>query len=155
MKTGIIIDQLDSSQKSLELIQSLNQLNLLDDYIDVCVFYKEFGISPIYEKFAVMHEEKLWGFNGIAISTSISTTISLIHAKIPKKKLFYVWDLEWMHNQYDFKSICNIYNNPSISLIARNEYHKEAITKAWKEPKYILESFNYEQLAKIINTESK
>lgn len=155
MKTGIILDQFDSSQKTLELVQSLNSLNKLDRYIDTVVFYKEFGISPIYEKFATMHEEQLWGFKGIGISTSISTTISLINAKLVKKKLFYVWDLEWIHNQYNIRQIQNIYNHPSITLIARNDYHKKAISKAWKTPKYILESFNYEQLAEIIDSESK
>jgi len=98
---------------------------------------------------------EIWGFKGDAISTDINSTISLLNCHTIKNKYFYIWDLEWMgiNNQelYDIDSLCDIYMNPELKLIARSKEHYDIITSCWKEPVGIVEGFNYEELTQVIS----
>lgn len=151
MKAGIMVDSLGTTQLALQLILEINKVNLLENYIDVCVFYHYNDKVLIAPNFALFHEQEAWGYNGPVMATSLETAHRLLKIHTPVRKLFYVWDLQWIHKIYSFEEIADVYCNDNIDLIARSESHAKIISLCWKEPVGILRDFNYEQFASIIN----
>ena len=139
------------SQLSLTLIQELNKLSNLDYYLDVIVFYSRYEKLIKANYFAMLQEKEVWGFNAPVMATDLDTARILLSCPIPTKKLFYVWDLEWIHKTYDVNYLLSIYCHPDIHLLARSESHAKIIEKCFKKPIDILEDFNYERFASIIS----
>ena len=77
--------------------------------------------------FGVMNLQELWGFDGIAIATSVSSCLSLSNTQSPIKKFFYVWDLEWSRNRSSYDQGIQAFLKEDINLIARSEDHAKAI----------------------------
>lgn len=152
MRAGIVVDSLGVSQMSTQLTSQLNRADELETFWDVILFYHEYDriISP--PLFAMMQSEELWGFDAPVIATSIHTADRLIKSPRPTKKLFYVWDLEWMYRSHDIDDISAIYCHPELSLIARSQSHYDILKQSWREPVGIIEDFKYED---IINTLKK
>ena len=151
MKVGIMVDSLGMSQQSYSIIRELNKINSIDDYVDIIVFYHKYDQTPMSPHFAMMQEQEVWGFDGTVISTSLLSTEKLIRCPCPKKKLFYVWDLEWVYNPYlRYQYSKEIYQSEEIELIARSKSHANIIEACWKKPVAILEDFNHEQLISIL-----
>jgi hypothetical protein len=88
---------------------------------------------------------------GVAIATDLTTAQRLIRVTGPKKKYFYIWNLEWVNMpniNYDIMS--SIYNHKDIELIARSESHSKLIEKMWRKPKFIMDDFDVDTLRKIL-----
>lgn len=149
MQAGIMIHSLGVSQLSMHLIYELNQVPTYNEYVDIIVFYREYGKILKTPKFALMQEENAWGLNGPVMSTDLQTTSRLLLCPKPKRKIFYVWNLEWMFHQYDAEAIARIYCHRDIILVARSPEHAKIISNCWKDPVAILEDFNHEQLIRI------
>lgn len=149
---GIIVDSLGMSQMSYELTRSLNKIPSLKQYWDIIVFYRSYDKYLLPPLFGMMQEIEAWGFDGPVMSTSLITTKTLLNALRPRKKYFYVWNLEWKIDSYDIEELHSIYCNPDIELIARNKYHFDLIKETWKEPAGIIEDFNHEQIIRLFET---
>lgn len=155
MRAGIVVDALGISQMSLQLITELNKLNKLDYYLDVIVFYHRYDTLLKSPHFAMLQEQEMWGYDAPVMATTLATAHRLLHSAKPTRKLFYVWDLEWMFKTYETSALAKIYCNPAIDLVARSSTHYDILTKCWKKPAYILEDFNYEQLASVFGGNSQ
>lgn len=149
MRGGISVDSLGISQMAICLTEELNHIDKLDEYWDIAIFYHKFDKQISTPYFAMFQEEELWGYGGPVIATNLGTAERVIKSPRICKKYFYLWDLEWINNQYDVDYLSSIYCNEDIQLIARNQDHYNTIKACWREPAYILEEFNYEQLANI------
>lgn len=144
---SVLIDKLDISHKISLMIHNLNTL-VVDNYIyNPTIFYNSLGKSLIYPQFTRLGMQHAWGYEGPMISTDIGTTQILNKCIRTTKKMFYVFDLEWLHiPNIQFSLLTNIYQNNNIELIARSQSHYDVLTRVWKKPIGILEDFNYEQL---------
>ena len=151
MQLGVLLDSVDSGQKSVSTILSLNKLSTVGEYWDSIIFYLEHSMMLISPKFALMNMSEIYGFNGIAIATNLRTAEILCKSFGPSKKFFYIWDLEWTQSKHDLERISNIYMNPEIELIARSQDHADEIERCWRKPYAIVENFQHEQLIKVIN----
>ena len=125
-KIGFIVDDLSSSQLSYEVISSINSFDTSFDQ-DFVVFFENSSPMVIEPFFGVMNLQELWGFDGIAISTSVSSCLSLSNTQSPIKKFFYVWDLEWSRNRSSYDQGIQAFLKEDIDLIARSEDHAKAI----------------------------
>ena len=125
-KIGFIVDDLSSSQLSYEVISSINSFDTSFDQ-DFVVFFENSSPMVIEPFFGVMNLQELWGFDGIAIATSVSSCLSLSNTKSPIKKFFYVWDLEWSRNRSSYDQGIQAFLKEDIDLIARSEDHAKAI----------------------------
>jgi hypothetical protein len=125
-KIGFIVDDLSSSQLSYEIISSINSFDTSFDQ-DFVVFFENSSPMVIEPFFGVMNLQELWGFDGIAIATSVSSCLSLSNTQSPIKKFFYVWDLEWSRNRSSYDQGIQAFLKEDIDLIARSEDHAKAI----------------------------
>ena len=124
---GVILDHLSVSQLNLGFLSGLNKLS--DTTNDnVCVFNKNIS-PPLFDlKFGVfglnlMHDVE----DGVVIATDLDSASILIHSQTTARKIFYVWDLEWLHNptKKNFLENVEIYRN--IELFTRSQSYALAI----------------------------
>ena len=148
MRGGIAIEGLGFNQLSIDLVGQLNQLNKLDKYHDLIVFYAKHGVVGKPTMFSMMQLDKMWAFSGPVMATNLNTASKLIKCPRPPKKFFYVYDLEWLNDFYDVDHLASIYCHPSINLIARSQDHYNILKQCWKEPVTIIEDFNYEEVTR-------
>ncbi len=149
---GFLVNDTSSSQMSFCLIKNINEY-LDDTNDDFVLFFEDSSASILNPNFATMSFNEIWSFDGVLISTSISTTLSLIKSFSPVKKFFYVWDLEWMRRGHkDFEQSVQAFINPSVELIARSKDHAKAIENYCnRKVKHIVNDFNIEKIVRITN----
>ncbi len=150
MNIGFLVRAVSMSQEGLLLIHECNKLLEKQRDTEINIFYEDYDRIPIKPEFSLMQNRHAWGYTGTLISTDLHTTEVLAHLAGPRRKLFYVWNLEWLYSHNMYVSYSKLYQSPDIDLIARTQSHADIITKLWKEPKYIMEDFDHEQLARII-----
>jgi hypothetical protein len=124
--TGIILDHIYASQIAYESFTTLNKL--VDRNNDIAVFVK--NISPTYipAKFGIFGLHSIHNIlAGTIIATDLDSAEVLINSQTTANKIFYVWDLEWLHNpqKKNFLQNTNIYRN--IKMITRSQSYSDAI----------------------------
>ena len=150
-KLGIVVERLNFCQFGVELIRNLNILCHKSIGTDIIVFREETEPLPMTPNFAIMHIKELWRFDGWAISTSIPTTQKLISAACPRRKFFYLWQLEWLYNsEISFDFLSKVYTHPDIELLTRSKAEFDIIERIWRRPNSILEDFSHEQLLELL-----
>jgi len=148
-KFGIMVNFLDLSQMGFYIVKQLNDIVDEDCQFSPIVFYKEYAKSIDVNRFCMLVEKEAWGYDGIVIATDLETAETLINCPCPIRKFFYVWNLEWLYNQYSYHYLQNIYQS-NLELITRNEDHAQLLEKHWKKPSYIMDNFNAPELKQII-----
>ena len=148
-KIGIIIDDLSASQLSYYVIKNINEYLGSAD-CDFVIFFENSSTSILQPEVGTMNINEIWGFDGILISTSVSTTLSMINT-FAKAKYFYVWDLEWTRRHgKDFSYLIQAYNNKDVKLIARSKEHALAIENyANRTVDHIVNNFNLKKIVRI------
>lgn len=154
-KFGFLIDAVGPSQHSVYLTQQVNALIGQNPDFAPCVFYRNFDKIVEPPLFALLNCYETWSFDGIAIATDMYSAKLLLKCPGPKKRFFYVWNMEWAFEpNQQHAELAEIYLNSKLPLIARSKYHADILTKIWQPPVAILEEFNHEQLASFIKEES-
>ena len=123
---------------------------------DAVVFYENMSSYCMPANFAVMDISECWSHSGPVIATSFSTAEKL-SAFPSERKLFYVWDLEWIRNskikQYDQYKEAML--DDSMELIARSSHHKLAIENCFnRKVNHVVEDFEIEKIIKILEQKS-
>lgn len=126
-KMGFLLPHLGSSQAAFCTINTANIMFGQTD-VDITIFYKELFQPCSKPLCATMNATEIWSFNGILVSTDIDTTIMSLNAISPARRLFYVWDLEWMRRaKHDFMYNMRAFRDPRVELIARSHSHAYVI----------------------------
>ena len=125
-KLGIIHDHWGPSDLAFLAIHSANRL-VENPSLDVILFYKDIPNPCVTPKCALMNICDIWGFDGLTIATDIDSALAL--SKVPgyHKKVFYVWDLEWLRNK-DFLYNVRAYRS-GLNLVCKSEEHKLELSK--------------------------
>ena len=149
---GFMVDELSASQLSFNLIKNINDYSE-DSHDDFVVFFENSTSSILNPNFSLMSLNEVWSFGGFLVATSMSTANSLRKCFAPKKKFFYVWDLEWTRRHgKDFEISVQAFSDPSIELIARSKDHAKAIENYCnRKVENIVSDFNIEKLMRITN----
>ena len=127
-KLGILIDSAGHTQKYYTICTQLNKLKEEHPDVDVTVFYYDYDIIPIATKFSMMEMAYAFNHDGILIATSAFTAPVLPICLRPKKRYFYVWDIDW-NKQSTFNHNTKEYLNPGVDLIAKSSSHYNLISK--------------------------
>ena len=148
---GIVLEELSASQLSYYAVNEINRYSE-DSDLDFVMFFENSTPSIVQPQFATMAVNELWAFNGVGISTSVSTALSLLKSHSVKKKYFYVWDLEWtMQSGRDYDYNIKAFINPELELIARSKDHALAIENYCNRPvKHVVSNFNMKKLMEVI-----
>ena len=150
-KVAILLEDLSASQLSYNVIREINEY-VSDNTDDFVIFFQNYTASVIQPLCGIMNMNEIWSFDGIAISTSVATTKSLIKAFSPSKKYFYVWDLEWQRRHgKDFEYNLHAFIDENINLISRSEDHTKAIKNYCnKDVLGTVKNFNLNSIMEII-----
>lgn len=149
---SVLVPNLGSSQLSFFVITQINKMFEEKTDKDAIVFYENMSSSCMPVNFAVMDISECWSHAGPVIATSFSTAEKL-RCFPSERKLFYVWDLEWIRNatikQYDRYK--NAILDSSIELVARSKFHKAAIENCFnREVSNVIEDFDINKIINIL-----
>ena len=148
-KFGVMVEALDMSQKCFHLVKQLNNIVDEDCQFSPIVFYSEYAKHVDVNRFGMLLDQKVWAYDGVVIATSLKSAEILLNCPCPKRKFLYVWNLDWLYNQYVYQYLQHIYQG-ELELIARNTHHAKVITTCWKRPAYIMDNFDSTILKQII-----
>lgn len=148
-KFGIMVNSLDLSQKCFYLVKHLNNIVDVDCQFSPIVFYQEYAKGIDVNRFGMLLSKEVWGYDGVVLATNLETAQILINCPCPVKKLFYVWDMDWLYNTYSYQHLKDIYQS-DLTLIARNKYHATVIEKCWAKPRYLMDNFDPTILTQIV-----
>lgn len=126
-KIGVLLDSLDNSQLTFCFVQQANSLLAHEYYYDISAFTSNPNNPCVTPHFGTFSIADATGHNGILIATNLLNAYSLIKMNTPAKKIFYVWDLEWLRGNMNFLHNSSIYNNPNLTIICRSQNHAEAL----------------------------
>ena len=153
-KIGVIVNNLRASQLSECVVDCFNYISESTSDTDTIAFYKKHPILGTVPLFSCMEQTEVWGYEGNVIATCLESPETLLKVTGPKKKYFYLWDLEWTRTPArSYSKIKSIYQNPNIELIARSESHAELIATYWKKPIAIIKDFEAKEILSLCGDE--
>jgi hypothetical protein len=127
MKIAAVVDDLTLSQSSFYMIKSFNELGKKLDNQPFC-FYQNLSSRPIKPLFSICHVYYAsYFYNGMIIATNFNTLRTLKNIHTNSKKYFYVWDLEWLRDEFDYMKNVELMRDENITLIARSLEHSNII----------------------------
>jgi hypothetical protein len=151
LKIGVIIPDLSSSQLAFFATQQINRIVGQSGDIDGVIFTERISKPAIPPACAVMSVSDIHNFEGILISTNLYNTKLSLKAVIPAKKIFYVWDLEWLRNnkKNDYIENLNILRDNEISIVSRSRSHANCFEKYTnRKSDIVVENFD---IGRIVN----
>jgi len=153
-KISFLVPDTGSSQLAFYLISEINKLTQIRPEIDAIIYCESSQRNCIPTNFSVLNISEAWGNDGAVIATTVSTAEKMLSFN-SNKKIFYVWDMEWIRNpqgqSVQYENYADIYTNKSISLMARSVSHKKIIENAFnREVKNIVSDFNIKQILEAI-----
>ncbi len=152
-KLGVIVDSLGPNELAYHLISSGNALiqNMPKERIDLIVFFQNILPQCLPLQFSSMNLSEAYDYNGTLIATDLLAASKMVNYPGPKRKIFYVWDLEWIrlpNRNYD--SFAECYGDERLELFCRSKQHQFFIKNAWGREAKIIEYCNLEEFAKLI-----
>ena len=139
----ILSKNLSCSHLNYEIFQ---QLNLLVDKIPCCLIYKNLTSCFYPSRFPILNYSKIFsGYikeNSLIISTDLDSCLTLSKVKNKSRKIFYLWELEFLKNK-NFHVNNEIYN--LLPVYTKSESYKQAIDN-YANIDSKIRKFNLEQL---------
>lgn len=150
MKIGIIIPSLDLNQLAFETISEINKSIIKGSKNDYTIFYQELTSSCIEPLCATMSMNEAHTHNGILVATNLDSAEFLTKTTNKSKKIFYIWDLEFIRNKANFLHKMKVYRNPKLTLISRSREYNRALESFCNRKAEIIQSkLNLEELENV------
>lgn len=131
-KVNFLVHSFNISQLSYELIQSIHKC-LESQNVNINVFYEEPTHTYMQGNFAIMQMIEAFNEQGLMIATNYSTASKLINIPMPDKKIFYVWDIEWLRGNPRYELYKDIYLSKELTLYCRSEDHSKLIQNCFNK----------------------
>jgi hypothetical protein len=146
---GIVLNKLNIEQKDICIITQINEM--VEKNADLCpiLFFSEYAKTVAVPLFARMPIEEAYCFTNPVIVNDIESAELILECPCPTRKIFYLWDLEWIYDSnFSFEKYLRIYN--SFEIIVRSGSHYNLFSKVWRKPDYLIEEFNHEQIRDLL-----
>ncbi len=150
-KLAFIVDNLGPNELAHYLITSGNACLQANTDVDLVAFVHNFIPTCGEPRFAYMNVSEAYGYDGSLIATNLQTADKILNFPGPSRRLFYVWDLEWMrlpNRNYDM--FASVYKNCRLELFCRSKQHQFFIRNAWNREAKIVEYCNIEDFLKFL-----
>lgn len=147
---GIIVTDLGPSQLAFMILKQTELLKGLG--WSSFIFYESLMRPCINPTVATMNISESVSFDGHCLSTNLNQTKLLLNNNTRGKKIFYVWDLEWLrgHDNFDFNS--DIYRDENLILITRSQEHSDALKNYCnRKADHIVDNVNLSEIVKKCN----
>lgn len=132
MKVGLCLNNLGSSQLAAEAIAWADKACASGH--SATLFYECVEKPCLPLSFMVTNLADAWGFGGVLIATDLSTAAKVAGFPSAEKKIFHVWDLEWVRRPGQYRELQSVYGDPRLLLTARSAEHAALISEAWNRP---------------------
>lgn len=147
---GVILPFVGPSQMAFYAIHNLNNISYNTHDVDCIIFTENLDKGCVPSLHSIMDVSQIWNFNGLLISTNIDNTMMNIKSTNAAKKIFYIWDLEWLRNKKNFTENMKVYRNEQINLVTRSEDYADAVHNYCGIRPRVIENFNLMEMLKWI-----
>ncbi len=130
-----------------EKINFLHNYNL--DGNNTCVFFDGYVPPALIPDVCQFSVNGIFDFRGIAASTCIESTKTLLNSRTPSKKIYLVDHAEWINAEITYKNLTYIFFNEDLKIVSLNKEIHETITDFFREPDLLMESFDLRLLENI------
>lgn len=131
MQFGILVKNLYDSELNWRLLSQANHL-MQSQIADIVFFYEDAMPQVVHPLGTCMQIVEAYEYKYPLIATNLSTAQKLINFPRSPKKIFYMWDMEWLRfkndSYYGFK---NIYGSKELELVCRTQEHADLVEKLW------------------------
>lgn len=155
-KIGWVISAMQPGQLQYDIIRSSNEYLSSNDDVDISLFWIQDGPRVIQPNFACFSLFELYGYPGVAISTSLhclSRTLDYPGPARAGKVYFYDYNLDYLRlppQMKQWEQLNSLYNDHKVEIIVRSQDHYNIISSVFKKPIGIVENCNIEKLKEII-----
>ena len=125
-KVGILLNNLQPSQISYYAVGTIN--GLLRKGFDAIVFVKNLCVPSTRPFCSIMNQCEAIDFDGLLIATDLDSAEFLLNINTECKKVFYVWDLEWLRGANNFLKNMEVYRSQKLKIVVRSEQHEKIFT---------------------------
>jgi len=150
MKIGVIFDDFAKSDKNYTLMDKINKF-VEKSNDEICGFLTNISHKVIDTFFAYSNTSDIAHFNnGLIVATSLESADAMNKTSVNSQKCFYIWNMEWLGQPFNFYGVHNILSNPNIKKIVRSQLHADIIKNNFNvEVDGIDEDFNLENIYEI------
>ena len=143
MNVGIVIPSLGNSQLTFFAGGQSHYLKQFTEH-EPFIFMEDFEPPCMHIQASCMNVSEMYSFKGLLIATSLSNAAMVLKVKSACKKIFYVWDLEFIRRGYgDFFFNNSIYRSPELKVVCRSEEHAKALENySNRKPDAIIQNLN-------------
>jgi hypothetical protein len=149
-KLGIMFNDIVNSQQYISMSRHLNEISMNNRDVDIVVFSNNVQAVPQKNEYAILSGTEALDYDGVLIATDLISAYILDRCFCATKKYFYVWDVNWHIYPRPIDFVRKVYLNPEVELIARSKDHAKIIGKVFKQPTYVIEEFDHEEINNII-----
>lgn len=143
-KFGVILNNLLPAQFSHEIITELN--NEWNNY-DGILFVENTTAECVHVSSSIMSIDQCYNYDAVVVANGLSAADKLIDMCGPYKKIFYLWDLEWMaYQNRNYHEFSRIYRNNGLKLVCRSQDHAEMVEKCYNVKASVMERFKIADL---------
>ena len=130
--------------------ERINFLHSYDlDGNNTCVFFDGYIPPTLMPDVSQFSSNGIFDFRGIAASTCIESTKTLLNSSTPSKKFYLVESAEWINTEITYKDLMHIFFNKDLKIVALNEEIHKIISDFFREPDLLMKSFDLTLLESI------
>jgi hypothetical protein len=149
MRYGIIVDHTAFSELNGDIVNEIQKL-AVSSKDDICLFSDNISNRIVEFKCAVLDTASCPSFTqGILIATNLSTAITLKKLAVAAKKVFYVWDPEWIYKNVSFDDLHGVLSDENIHCMCRHLNHCRIVENLCGINPSLLEKFSLENINEI------
>lgn len=150
MKLGVLFDDFLKSDKNYSMMKVMNEYVSQQSH-NVCAFVSNMSNKIIPSNFGYMNISDIGHFDdGVLIATTLNTADALNKASCSSKRIFYLWNFEWVNKSFNFYGIQKILSNENLHIVVRSKLQADILKHNFNiEVDAIQEEFNLEQLNEI------
>ena len=152
MKTMFVLDHTGFSEENYCIFKEINT-TVVDSLEEISVAVNDISTKIMEINTSLTNIAEIGCFHGGAlVATNVINANQLLSAHSSARKVLYLWDVDWVHQVYNYEWLYDTLTNDSLDIIVRSESHREALLNlCGKEPIGILQNFTMEQLWTLLN----
>jgi len=147
MKTMILLDNLGFSEQNYDIIKDVNEF-VVDSIDEISIVVNDVSSKIIEVNTAVNNVAEIGCYqDGLLMCTNLINADHILSVNTSSRKVLYLWDVDWLHNTFNFEWVYDVLTNDKLDIIVRSEEHKRALKMlCGKEPLGVLQNFKLELL---------
>lgn len=147
MKTMILLDHLGFSEQNYDIIKDVNGF-VVDSIDEISIVVNDVSSKIIEVNTAVNNVAEIGCYqDGLLMCTNLINADHILSVNTSSRKVLYLWDVDWLHNTFNFEWVYDVLTNDKLDIIVRSEEHKRALKMlCGKEPLGVLQNFKLELL---------